>query len=277
MRAGMVCLHKMRSHTTLRNLPSNSRFYILCFSVVLSVYVAAQLRLQIAGDQLFFIRLEQTYGLVSLCYLYVALLISPLSKLVGKKPWMGIVLFSRRAIGVSAFGFALLHALVAVWGQLDGLRGVLLLPAIFQWSLAFGAAMLFILLLMALTSFDKVIRFMTFRKWKWLHRFVYIGSVLVLLHVWLIGTHVAYDAVQLGGFAAIALLLGLETWRMTRELAKKYPEFGRKPEFYTLILATWVMCMTLLFLLPSIVSNYHSAHEGAGHMQMEKGMQHGHR
>ena len=250
----------MISRRTIQNLPNNSRFYVLVFSVLLSAFVVCWLRARLVGDQLFYIRTEQAYGFIAVAYLYLALIISPVEKVVGKREWVKGLLFTRRAIGVSAAYFAVLHMVVALWGQIGGLGGVALLPERFVWAIGFGAVALIVLLLMAATSFDAVVTYMTFRRWKWLHRFVYLASVLIILHVWMIGTHVAYGWVQVVTFVPISLLLGLEAWCVVRKFAVRYPSFASKDYFWMLVASLWLLASSLLFMLPALVQNYHGEH-----------------
>lgn len=236
---------------------TNPRFYVLISSVGISVVVASLLRLQIASDQLYVIRLEQSFGYIALIYWYVVLMLSPLSKLAGDKKWMQQLLFVRRAIGVSVAYFALLHVLISVWGQLGGIGTLGLLPDFFKTALIFGVIGLGIVSVMALTSFDSVIRRMTYRRWKWLHRLGYIGGVLVIIHVWMIGTHVTYTAVQLSAAIALAVLFAFESYRMIATVAKRYPELQRKDYFYTLFLALWSLWVIVILAIPAFVQNYH--------------------
>lgn len=239
-------------------LLNNSRFYIIATSLLVSVLTVGLLRVVIPSDQLFVIRLQQVFGLLCLVYWYVALVISPLGYLIGKQR-VKKAEFTRRAIGVSAFYFALLHGGIALWGQLGGLGQLQYLPTLFQWSLAGGAAAVVILGIMAATSFDGVVKFMTYRKWKWLHRLVYVAFILVVLHVWSIGTHLAYSNVQLAAFVALAVLSGLEFYRTTKVVSDKYLRLS-KSEFASLFLAVWGCVIVLIFCLPTLVQNYHSRH-----------------
>ncbi len=237
---------------------NNSRFYILVSSVLLSIATAAYLRLQIPSDQLYYIRTQQVFGLFCIFYWYLALIISPIGYVIGKQRTKRLE-FARRAIGVSAAYFATLHGAIALWGQLGGIGEISLLPPLFKWSLAGGAIALFILLIMAVTSFDKVVSFMTFRKWKWLHRLVYIGLILVVLHIWTIGTHLAYPQVQWIAFIALAILSGLELFRATKLYNNKYLHL-QKAEAAILWLSTWVIVVVAIAFIPLIVQNYHSKH-----------------
>lgn len=239
-------------------LLSNSRFYVLAFSLILSVAVFAWLRMVIESDQLFYIRSQQLYGLICLIFWYVAMIISPIGHIVGKHR-MKHIEFARRAIGVSAFYFAFLHAAIALFGQLGGIGQIQYLPDLFKWSLLGGAVALVVLAMMAVTSFDKVIKFMSFRKWKWLHRLVYTAGVLVILHIWMIGTHLAYDWAQIGGFVALAILSGLEILRMVRAANRKYLQFNRI-DAAIMAIAVWVLILVLIAAIPTSVQNYHSRH-----------------
>jgi DMSO/TMAO reductase YedYZ heme-binding membrane subunit len=244
--------------TTSYSLLSNSRFYILLGSLLISLFIVGLLRLHIPNDQLYVIRLQQLFGLFCLIYWYFALIISPVGSIIGK-PRMRHIEFARRAIGVSAFYFALLHAGIALWGQLGGLEQLRYLPSLFQWSLAAGAIALGILCVMAATSFDAVVKFMTYKRWKWLHRLVYTAFILVVLHVWSIGTHLAYPPIQLAALAALVLLSGLELLRFTKSISDKYLHLNRT-ELYTLFLAAWICVVALIVSIPAFVQNYHSRH-----------------
>ncbi len=240
------------------SLLDNSRFYILTFSFLVSVAVLSLLRLQIPSDQLFYIRTQQVYGLLAVSFWYFALIISPLGYLIGKRRTKKLE-YARRAIGVSAFYFVLLHGAIALWGQLGGLSELQYLPDLFKWSLAGGAIAFGILLVMALTSFDRVVTFMTFRKWKWLHRLVYIGGVLAVLHIWTIGTHLAYSTIQLIAFIALVALIGLELYKTTKLINDKHLHLD-KAEVVTLFISSWVIVAMLIFTMPAFIQNYHSRH-----------------
>lgn len=255
----------MQQKTKTTPLLINLRFYILAISLLVSVGLFAWLRINIESDQLFFIRSQQLFGLLGIVFLYIALIISPLSYFLGKQR-MSTLLFARRAIGVSAFYFSLLHGIIAVWGQLGGLGQLQYLPSLFLWSLA-GACLGFCILgIMAATSFDKVIAWMHFTRWKLLHRLIYIGGLLIVLHVWSIGTHLAYSGVRTAGFIALLLLFGLEFHRLFATLNKKY--FTLKGfEKTTLLILAWAIALVCVYIIPTTVQNYHGRHvdHGAQH------------
>lgn len=239
-------------------LLNNSRFYILASSVLLSAAVFAWLRLQIPGDQLLYIRAQQIFGLLAVVYLYIALIVSPVGHVIGKHRTKHLE-FARRAIGVSSFYFALLHGSIALWAQLGGVSQLQYLPSLFHWSLLAGALAFGVLLILAATSFDKIVSFMTFRKWKWLHRMIYAGCVLIIFHVWSIGTHLAYAHIQVIAFLALVVLLGLESFSTIKQLNNKRFHLDRI-EMNTLFVSVWVMAVVLVLMIPNFVQNYHNRH-----------------
>ncbi len=245
----------------MSQLLANSRFYILATSLLLSILIAALLRAAIPGDELYYIRVEQVFGFVSVIFLYVAVILTPLSKLLGKKPVLQKILFARRAFGVSAAYFAILHVYIVMAEQIGGLSGLGLLPSRFVVSFILGFIALVILFLMASTSFDKAIELMTFKRWKQLHRFVYLAGVLVIIHIWMIGTHAETPNIKAISILALALLFGLEAKRIANTLSARFKlsQFRRNLLFYL----TFVLLTGSLMLLPVISRNYHSEHHDA--------------
>lgn len=247
----------------LSSLTQNLRFYILTASFLVSLVILAWLRIQIVADQLYIIRLEQVYGFLSTIYLYIALMISPLLMLPLREALKRQLKFSRRSIGVSAAYFALLHSGIALWGQIGGLDKLAFLPAKLVWSLSGGGVGLVILLIMAATSFDKVVRGMTFPWWKWLQRLGYAAALLTILHVWLIGTHLAYSWAQWTGVIALTVLFGFESFRIARTVTRRL--HAGQIVLVTICLLLWVGSTTALVMMPRYLKNYHSdQHSGGG-------------
>lgn len=233
----------MFSKATVKELPDNNRFYVLVFSVLASIFMACFLGLQTEGD-LYYIQLEQVYGFMALGMLYVTLIISPVQKLVGTPDWMKNVIFARRATGVAVVYFALLHAGVALWGELGGLDGLFLLPDKFVWPLIFSATSLGILCFLAVISVDKMVILLGYHRWKWLQRLVYACGILIILHIWAIGVHFTPGIIRDICFAALALLFGLESWRMIDFLVERYRWHMFVKSFLFIVL--WVLSVLLL-------------------------------
>lgn len=241
----------------IRSLLDNSRFYFLVFSFLLSVCIVAYFRIQILDNQLYIIRIQQVYGFISILLIYLALIISPLGYVIGKQR-MRQLEFLRRAIGVSAFYFALLHSSIAFWGQLGGFSKLGYLPSVFITSLVYATISLAIFAVLAVTSFDKVVSLFTYRWWKWLHRLVYVGLLLIIVHVWAIGTHVGYDFVTYGGFILLSLLGILESIRTVKNLQKSYPQLHRYALLSIFAILSTVIVVAI-YKIPNLIENYHTS------------------
>lgn len=201
---------------------SNIRFWVLLFSFLVAsgiyLYVDANFPENLQPR-----RLTQFYALAAISYLYITLLASPLTRAFPRLPYRGPYLKARRALGVSAFFFAVLHARNAFWGILGGFDGVLQLSGNTFWAVLAGTASLFILTLIAATAFDFMVEKLTFARWKALHRLVYLVSILVIFHAFTLGEHFQdlSGTIPVVFIALVAFLLILEIKRIVTFLQNK--------------------------------------------------------
>jgi sulfoxide reductase heme-binding subunit YedZ len=145
-------------------------------------------------------------GRWSLRLLLLTLAVTPLRDLTG----LGRIGLLRRMLGLYAFFYAVLHFLVYLffllelrWSEIAG--DILQRPYITVGFLSF-----LILLVLAATSFKAAMRRLG-RRWKALHRLVYVAAVLAVLHLtWILRTDLA-DAFYYG--MILALLLGYRLFR----------------------------------------------------------------
>lgn len=116
---------------------------------------------------------EYAARLIILC-----LMITPLSTIFKSSSIVRWLRLRRRAFGVAAFSYAVLHTFFYVV-DVAAIRS--LLDEFWEPSLLTGWAALAILIPLAVTSNTHSVRRLRDR-WKALHRSVYIAAVLVLLH-----------------------------------------------------------------------------------------------
>lgn len=150
--------------------------------------------------------------------LILALMLTPLSQLLPRQLWVQWLLRRRRAFGVAAFGYALLH-LVFYLLEMQTLRDILAeVGALGIWT---GWAAFFLLLPIAATSNDRSVRALR-TGWKPLQRLAYPAALLTLAH-WIF----VHDDVgaALANFAPLALLQALRIARSARRktLAPNHP------------------------------------------------------
>ncbi len=120
-------------------------------------------------------------GLVALVLLVLSLACTPLKLLLGWS-WP---LRVRRLLGLQAFAYATLHVLTYV-----GLDQVLDFAAIFadivkRPFILVGFLAWLLLVPLALTSTKGMVQRLGFKRWKLLHRLVYLIALLGVVHFWL--------------------------------------------------------------------------------------------
>jgi sulfoxide reductase heme-binding subunit YedZ len=143
--------------------------------------------------------------------LIVTLAITPLRALFPQARWLRWLAQRRRYFGVAVFGYTALHAAVYLVRLADLGRS---LGDAATAAMATGWVALAILLALAVTSNDASVRRLR-RKWRWLHRTVYVAALLTFTH-WVLA---AFDPVP--GYIHLGVLLALESLRLVAPLARK--------------------------------------------------------
>lgn len=227
------------------------RLLIFAGSVLLSFIILIATVLTIPEQRLQLIRLAQIFALTAVTYLYLTLLASPLIRIFPKLPYGGLYIQARRSLGLSVFYFALLHSFIAFFGHLGGFSGLPFLNSKYLLAICLSTSALFILFIMAVTSTDNAIKRLGFRRWKFIHRLVYLAGFLILLHALMLGTHFANlsTAIPQIFLLSISILLFLEALRFDAYLKKIHAlslQFG----ITTLLITTGIFAFQLLQLLP---------------------------
>ncbi len=158
--------------------------------------------------------LELEYGGLSLQFLIASLIVTPLKRFTG----LNLMKF-RRALGLSAFLFALAH--LGVWVALDMqfLFGQMLSDILKRPYITFGMAAFALMLPLAITSNDRLLRRLGGARWRRLHRLAYPLALLAVLHfVWVRKGVQIEPLVYLG---LIALLLALRLPLSRRRVAQR--------------------------------------------------------
>lgn len=148
-------------------------------------------------------------GIWALRFLFITLAVSPLRE----RASLPALLRYRRALGVAAFIYALLHFLSYAW--LD--KGLVLddiVRDVFKRNfILVGMLALVLMTPLALTSFNRAIKALGARRWQALHRLVYLVALLGVLHFYW-KKSIKHDVNEVLVYAAIlAVLLG---WRIVR-------------------------------------------------------------
>ena len=140
----------------------------------------------------------------------------------------------RKLLGLYTFFYAALHLMIFLW--LDYLLDPqLIIDALFsKWYALVGLAAFLIMLPLAITSTRSAMRRMG-KKWKTLHKWVYVAGVLVVLHYFLLVKNSYTEPHIFAALLAFLLLTrvkplkltilqwrrSVENWRVRRSLAAK--------------------------------------------------------
>lgn len=147
-----------------------------------------------------------TTGMLALVFLLLTLLVTPLRVLSG---WNWII-FSRRTLGLCAFFYAALHFLI--FFSLD--RGFSVASTVSEMVkrkyLLVGITGLLVMVPLAVTSTNAMIKRLGGKRWRALHRLAYVAAVAGVIHYYM---QVKKDVRQPLAFAAVlAILLGYRWW-----------------------------------------------------------------
>lgn len=142
-------------------------------------------------------------GTLTLVFLLISLAVTPARDLL---PGVGWLIKTRRMLGLFAFFYAFLHLTTYVWFDkfFDRLR--ILEDTFNRPFILVGMASFLLMVPLAITSTNKMIKWLGGRRWSQLHKSVYWVGVGGVLHYWLL---VKADTQKPLIFAGLlALLLG---------------------------------------------------------------------
>jgi sulfoxide reductase heme-binding subunit YedZ len=163
---------------------TDSRFSKLLLFVNALVPLALMLwdvyRDRVGANPLEFV--TRTTGMLTLVFLMLALAVSPVRH-VFKLNWLGKF---RRMLGLFAFFYGLLHLLTYV--AFDRYFNIKSVPADIASRpfIAVGMLAFFLMVPLAITSTNKMVKRIGGKRWRKLHRLVYVAAVAGVLHFWLL-------------------------------------------------------------------------------------------
>jgi len=152
-------------------------------------------------------------GVMALIFIALTLAVTPVRKITG---WNWLSYF-RRMLGLYAFFYALVHFSIYFALQRSfSVRGVIedtsRRPFIF-----FGMTALVLMIPLAITSTNAMIKRLGGAKWKRLHQLVYLVAIAAAIHFWMNGKVVGVG--QKVFAAAVVVLLGWRVWAWERTRA----------------------------------------------------------
>lgn len=148
----------------------------------------------------------------TLYFLCITLAVTPLRRFSGWN-WL---LKLRRMLGLFAFFYASLHFTTFLWFDHFFDLGEMLKDVVKRPFITVGFIAFVLLLPLALTSTNGMIRRLGGKRWQWLHRSVYAVAMLGILHFWWMraGKHNFEKPILFGTIVAALLLVRVYfAWR----------------------------------------------------------------
>jgi len=146
----------------------------------------------------FFLR---TTGVLTLTSLMITLSITPLRKLFG----MNQLIKYRRLLGLFAFFYGVIHLSTYFIFDRDASVSSTVEDIVKRRFILFGMSALLLMVPLAVTSTNGMIKRLGGKRWQRLHRLVYISGILGVIHFWMIvKSDIFYPAIF--GLVLVSLL-----------------------------------------------------------------------
>jgi len=135
---------------------------------------------QVGANPLEFV--TRTTGMLTLVFLMISLAVTPLRMITGAN-WL---IKFRRILGLFAFFYGFLHLMTYV--AFDRFFHLTTIPGdvVKRPFITVGMAAFFLMVPLAITSTDKMVKRVGGKRWALLHRVVYLAAAFGVLHYWLL-------------------------------------------------------------------------------------------
>jgi len=152
----------------------------------------------------YLIRATGDWTLRLLC---ITLAVTPLRVMLGLPELAKL----RRMLGLFTYFYVVLHLLCYSWLDMGFEWGDVAADIAMRPFILVGFSAFVLLTPLALTSFNRAIRWLGAKRWQWLHRLVYVVAVLAVLHFfWMRAGKSNFAEV----FVYAAMLFALLAWRV---------------------------------------------------------------
>ncbi len=163
--------------------------------------------------------ITRTTGMLALVFLLLSLAITPLRKITNLN-WLAKF---RRMVGLYAFFYALLHFITYIWfDKFFDVRKIVA-DTFARPFVAVGMFTFLMLIPLAVTSTNKMIKRLGGKRWNKLHKLVYAAGIGGALHYWLL---VKFDTRQPLAFIGVLILLLGYRLRAAQQAQQKMPALG---------------------------------------------------
>jgi len=151
--------------------------------------------------------ITRSLGTWTLVFLLITLSITPLRNLSG---WSWLIKL-RRMAGLFAFFYALLHFITFIWLDHFFDLAAIFKDVVKRPFITIGFTAFILLILLAITSTNAMMKKLGGKRWQQLHKLVYVVAIFAVIHYWWL---VKKDITQPLIYAGIlSVLLGYRIWK----------------------------------------------------------------
>ncbi|MCI0491066.1 MAG: sulfoxide reductase heme-binding subunit YedZ [Blastocatellia bacterium] len=165
-----------------------------------------------------------TTGTLTLVFLLISLAVTPLRKILGL-PWL---IRFRRMIGLYAFFYGALHLTAYVWFDKFFNASAVVEDTLKRPFIAVGILGFFLMVPLAITSTNRMVKRIGGKRWRQLHRVVYLAAAAGVIHYWMLVKADTRLPVTFGAVLAILLAYRLIN-KYLPHLTEKRPARAEAP------------------------------------------------
>jgi methionine sulfoxide reductase heme-binding subunit len=206
--------------------------------------------------------LTRSFGLIAYFLLFLLVLIGEL-KMLGKP----VGFKYHCSIGVLTFYLAMLHGISALfdkfkWGKTLSFIDYLGFNFSSGWMtlLSLGTLAFYLIILVSITSSSKMIRALSFKKWKLIHYLSYAAVLIVFIHSIMLGTDLKHSDLATLLFPLVVFNFSTVTALFITRLMRKV--FVKSPDPFTLLVAIMLLSASATYFAVNVRS-YNDASKAA--------------
>ena len=124
----------------------------------------------------------KTTGMLTLIFLSLTVAVTPLRKIFG----INSLVKYRRMIGLFAFFYGALHLLTYIWFDRSFDFGSVGPDVVRRPFILMGMTAFFLMVPLAITSTNKMVKRLGGKRWARLHRLVYLAAIAGVIHFWML-------------------------------------------------------------------------------------------
>jgi sulfoxide reductase heme-binding subunit YedZ len=168
-----------QSSTVVKKLSFTKLFVLVNALVPLALLLWDVLRKQTGANPAEYV--TRTTGMLTFVFLMLTLAVTPIRKTFA---WNSIIKL-RRTLGLFAFFYGVLHLMTYV--GFDRFFNLASIPGdvVSRPFITFGMAAFFLMIPLAITSTNKMVKRLGGKRWNLLHKVVYLSGIAAALHFWL--------------------------------------------------------------------------------------------